>query len=172
MVDMARRLVEGPGNRAGTKGCPDCGGTCQVRTGANPDSILFEPVHGEVYTFNGKGKSATVFDPESGKVIATIDLGGKPEFGVTNGAGRLYVNIEDKGEVAELDPRRMRVVRRWSLAPCQEPTGLAIDRAHNLPLRRGHHLHLPARPARAPPRTPPRRQGRGGCPAVHPGHPT
>src|SRR5438270_1080950 len=46
----------------------------KVSTGANPDSILFEPVQNEVYTFNGKGKSATVFDPQSGKVIATVDL--------------------------------------------------------------------------------------------------
>ena len=56
----------------------------KVTTGANPDSILYEPAQNEVYTFNGRGKSATVFEPESGKVIATIDLGGKPESAATD----------------------------------------------------------------------------------------
>ena len=62
-----------------------------MTTGANPDSILYEQVQNEVYTFNGKGKSATVFDPESGKVIATIDLGGKPEIGRRRWPSRPYL---------------------------------------------------------------------------------
>src|SRR5207244_2909927 len=73
-----------------------------------------------------------VGDPVSGEVVGTVPLGGKPEFGVTDGQGKLYVNLEDKGEVAEIDPARLRVMRRWSLAPCEEPTGLAIDRVHHL----------------------------------------
>jgi hypothetical protein len=68
----------------------------------------------------------------SGRLVGSVPLGGKPEFGVTTGQGRLYVNLEDKAEIAEIDPTEMRVRRRWSLAPCEEPTGLAIDRVHHL----------------------------------------
>jgi DNA-binding beta-propeller fold protein YncE len=104
----------------------------KVTTGANPDSILYEPVQNEVYTFNGKGKSATVFEPESGKVIATIDLGGKPEYAVTDSqAGRAYVNIEDKSEVAVIDLKTHKVVNRWPIAPGEAASGMAIDLEHH-----------------------------------------
>ena len=104
----------------------------KVSTGANPDSILYEPTQNEVYTFNGKGKSATAFDPQSGKVIATIDLGGKPESAATDGqAGRIYVNIEDKSEVAVIDIKTHKVVNRWPIAPGQTASGMAIDLEHH-----------------------------------------
>jgi DNA-binding beta-propeller fold protein YncE len=104
----------------------------KVDTGANPDSILYEPAQTEVYTFNGRGKSATVFDPESGKVIATIDLGGKPESAAADGqAGRIYVNIEDKSEVAVIDMKPHKVVAHWPIAPGETATGMAIDLEHH-----------------------------------------
>src|SRR5882724_10786802 len=66
----------------------------KVHTGANPDNILYEPVQNEVYSFNGRGKSSTVFNPGTGKVAATIDLGGKPEsVAADESAGRIYCNI-------------------------------------------------------------------------------
>jgi DNA-binding beta-propeller fold protein YncE len=84
-----------------------------------------------VFTFNGDAGSSTVIDPVSGKAIGSVALGGKPEFGVTAGNGKLYVNIEDRGEIVEIDAAAGRVTRRWPLAPCTEPTGLAIDRIHH-----------------------------------------
>jgi DNA-binding beta-propeller fold protein YncE len=95
------------------------------------DAVLYDPVSRNVFTFNGDAGSSTVIDPVSGKAIGAIPLGGKPEFGVSAGDGKLYVNIEDRGEIAEIDAKGQRVTRRWSLAPCTEPTGLAIDRAHH-----------------------------------------
>jgi DNA-binding beta-propeller fold protein YncE len=92
------------------------------------DAILFDPASHKVFTFNGDANSASVIDPVSGELVGTIPLGGKPEFGVSAGDGKLYVNIEDKGEVAEIDAKANRVLRRWPLGPCAEPTGLAIDR--------------------------------------------
>lgn len=78
----------------------------KVPTGANPDAILYEPDHQEVYTFNGRGNSATVFEASTGKVVATIPLSGKPEFATADPqAGRVYVNIEDKSEVAVIDTK-------------------------------------------------------------------
>jgi DNA-binding beta-propeller fold protein YncE len=96
------------------------------------DAVLYDPASHHVFTFNGDAASSTVIDPASGKAIGSIALGGKPEFGVSAGDGKLYVNIEDRGEIAEIDAKAQRVTRRWSLAPCTEPTGLAIDRKHHL----------------------------------------
>jgi DNA-binding beta-propeller fold protein YncE len=99
-------------------------------TGANPDAILYEPTTKRLFTFNGRGKNATVFDATSGTVVATIDLGGKPEFSVSDG-GRVFVNIEDTSEIAIIDPKKGTVEKRAPLAPCVEPSGLAIDRKHH-----------------------------------------
>jgi DNA-binding beta-propeller fold protein YncE len=107
------------------------------------DAVLYDPVSKRVFTFNGDAGTSSVIDPVSGKLVGRIPLGGKPEFGVTTGDGRLYVNLEDKAEVVEIDPAAMRVTRRWSLAPCEEPTGLAIDREHHL-LFSGCHNKLMA----------------------------
>ncbi len=103
----------------------------KARAADDPDAILYDPASKQVFTFNGDAGSSSVIDPKTGKAIGHIPLGGKPEFGVSAGDGKLYVNIEDKAEIAEIDAQRQRVTRRWSLAPCTEPTGLAIDRAHH-----------------------------------------
>jgi DNA-binding beta-propeller fold protein YncE len=97
-------------------------------TGANPDAILYDPHSQHLFTFNGRGKNATVFDAKSGNVVATIDLGGKPEFAVTDQRGRVFVNIEDTAEMAVIDVKRNIVEKRWAQTGCQDPTGLAIDR--------------------------------------------
>ena len=96
------------------------------------DAVLFDPATKHIFTFNGDAGSSSVIDAASGQRIGTIDLGGKPEFGVTTGDGKLYVNIEDSSAVAEIDPVGMKVTRHWKLAPCESPTGLAIDRAHGI----------------------------------------
>jgi DNA-binding beta-propeller fold protein YncE len=95
------------------------------------DAILYDPASKRVFTFNGDAHSASVIDPTTGTRIGSIDLGGAPEFGVSAGDGKLYVNLEDKAAIAEIDAAGMRVTRQWSLAPCEAPTGLAIDRAHH-----------------------------------------
>jgi hypothetical protein len=100
----------------------------KVKTGGNPDAILYEPAHHEVYTFNGRGQSATVFEPKSGMVVATIPLMGKPEAAVFDrGASRIYVNIEDKNAIAAIDVTSHRVAATWPLTGCDEPSGLAFD---------------------------------------------
>lgn len=93
------------------------------------DAMVFDRATHRVFTFNGDAGNASVIEPRGPSRIATIDLGGKPEFAVDDEHGTIYVNIADKGEVAAVDTRRMKVVRRWSIAPCEDPSGLAIDRA-------------------------------------------
>jgi DNA-binding beta-propeller fold protein YncE len=103
-----------------------------VQTGANPDAILYEPRRHEVYTFNGRGQSATVFEAQTGKIVATIPLEGKPEAPVFDpGTDRVFVNIEDKATVAVLDAIKHSVITTWPLTGCEEPTGIALDAAHH-----------------------------------------
>ncbi len=96
-------------------------------TGENPDAILYEPVSKRLFTFNGRGKNATVFDAATGTVAATIPIGGKPEFAVSDASGRVYVNVEDTAEILAIDAQSASVKSRWSIKPCEEPTGLALD---------------------------------------------
>ena len=99
----------------------------QVKTGENPDAIQYEPLSGRVFTFNGRSKDATAINAKTGAVEGTLPLGGKPEFAAEDGKGRIYVNIEDTAEVVEIDARKLAVNKRYSLAPCEEPSGLAMD---------------------------------------------
>jgi DNA-binding beta-propeller fold protein YncE len=102
----------------------------KVDTGANPDAILYDPGHKEVYTFNGRGNSATVFEATSGKVVATIPLPGKPEFAqVDVKAGRIYNNIEDKDAVVVIDTKTHTVAATWPIAPGEGASGMAFDLA-------------------------------------------
>jgi YVTN family beta-propeller protein len=97
-----------------------------VKTGQNPDAIQYEPTTDRVFTFNGRSKDSTVIDAKTGTVLSTIPLGGKPEFAADAG-GKLYVNIEDTAEIAEIDAAKMAVTKRYKLEGCEEPSGLAMD---------------------------------------------
>jgi DNA-binding beta-propeller fold protein YncE len=96
-------------------------------TGNNPDAILYDPFSHKVFTYNGRSSNSTVIDANSNKVIGTISLPGKPEFSVTDGKGKVYVNIEDKSLVCLINPTTLKVEKTWSVAPGEEPSGLAID---------------------------------------------
>ncbi|MDR3416426.1 MAG: YncE family protein [Nevskia sp.] len=101
-----------------------------VATGAGPDAIVYEPASRRVLAFNGRGHSASVIDAASNAVVATIPLDGKPEFARADGRGMVYVNIEDKAELAAIDARSAAVKAVWPLPHCEGPSGLALDAAH------------------------------------------
>jgi YVTN family beta-propeller protein len=103
----------------------------RIPAAVDADAILYDPATKHIFTMNGDAGSSSVIDPATGKNIGTIALGGKPEFGVSAGNGKLYANISDKGEVVEIDAAAMKVTRRWPVAPCGSSTGLAIDLPHN-----------------------------------------
>jgi YVTN family beta-propeller protein len=104
----------------------------KIDTGQNPDAIVYEPRHGEIYVFNHTGNSVTVINAKFGTVSATIPLGGNPEFAaVDETAGRVYCNIEDKSEVEVIDVDKHEVVAQWPLAPGEEPSGIALDARHH-----------------------------------------
>jgi YVTN family beta-propeller protein len=83
-----------------------------------------------VFAFNGGSNSATVIEAATGKVVGTIDLGGGPEFAVSDGAGYVYNNLEDESLVLKIDARKLTVEQRWKTAPCASPSSLAMDRAN------------------------------------------
>ncbi len=101
----------------------------QISTGENPDAILYEPFSKTIITCNGRSNNLSVIDATTEKVIATIPVGGKPETAVTDEKGKLFVNIEDKSEIAAVDLKSFKVLNRWSIAPGESPSGLAIDKA-------------------------------------------
>lgn len=99
----------------------------QIVTGQNPDAIFYDPYSKKVYTCNGRSKDISVIDPATNTVVATIPVGGKPETAVSDEEGKIFVNIEDKSEIAVIDARSYTVINHWTIAPAEEPTGLAID---------------------------------------------
>ena len=99
-----------------------------VATGTNPDAILYEPSTHKVFAFNGNTKDATVIDAKTSMVLATVPVGGKPEFAQTDGKGKVFFNVEDTAEIVEMDAAKATITKRIKLAPCEDPTGLAIDR--------------------------------------------
>jgi DNA-binding beta-propeller fold protein YncE len=102
----------------------------QAKTGEKPDASLYDPSSKRVFIFNNGGTTATAIDAASGKVLAQIEIGGSPEFGVADGKGKVYVNLEDKSAIAVIDTRKLKLLSTWPLEPGDEPTGLAIDIKH------------------------------------------
>ena len=98
-----------------------------IAVGTNPDAILYEPASRLVMTFNGKSQDVTIVDAASGKVVTTVPVGGKPEFAQLGANGQVWFNVEDTNEMAVLDPKAGKLVRRVPLAPCDSPSGLAVD---------------------------------------------
>jgi DNA-binding beta-propeller fold protein YncE len=93
-----------------------------------PDGILFDPFNARVYVFSHRAPNATVINAADGSVAGTIDLGGAPEQAVTDGNGHLYVDIEDKDNIAVVDAKTMTVTAHYDLAgKCGGPGGLAFD---------------------------------------------
>jgi YVTN family beta-propeller protein len=94
-------------------------------TGEGPDGALFDK--GLVYVMNGDSQDITILDLARRKVMATVPAGGTPEAAVSDGKGRIYINIEDTAEILVLDARTHTVAGRYALPGCEEPTGIAFD---------------------------------------------
>jgi YVTN family beta-propeller protein len=103
-----------------------------IPAGTNPDGIVYEPVTRTVWAFNGRSHNVTVIDTKDDKVLATLELPGKPEFPVADGKGNVYDNIEDKSEIVHIDARTRKLLATWPVAPGESPSGLAIDQANGI----------------------------------------
>jgi len=103
----------------------------RIPAAEDADAILFDSASNRVFTLNGDAHSSTVIDPAAGKLTTNIPLGGKPEYGVSAGEGKVYANLTDTSEVVEIDAKSATVARRWPTAPCKQPVAMAIDTAHH-----------------------------------------
>jgi len=104
----------------------------KITTDESPDAIVYARRRRAIYIFNHQGQTATVVDAGTFDPAKRIPLGGNPEFGVADDeANRVYCNIEDKNEVAVIDAAKEEVIAHWSLAPGEEPTGIALDAVHH-----------------------------------------
>jgi DNA-binding beta-propeller fold protein YncE len=99
-----------------------------VKTAKKPDAIIYDPSTRRVFCFNGGSESVTVFSAEDGVVKGTLKLDGAPEFAVADGQGHVFVNLEDKNETLRIDSSALTIEERWPLAPCKEPSSMAMDR--------------------------------------------
>ena len=96
-----------------------------VPTGKSPDAALVEPTTSLAFVMNGHGESITLIDLKAGKAVGTIPVAGTLEYGAVDGHGRVFVNIEDKGEIVVIDAAQRKVIDHWAMAGCEEPSGLA-----------------------------------------------
>ena len=99
------------------------------------DGIIYDKATGLVLVSCGdEGVLVTIkadVDPRTGSIDAPIDLGGKPEFLASDGAGKVYVNLEDKDQIAVVDLKARKVLAHWPVAPGGAPVGLSIDIARH-----------------------------------------
>jgi YVTN family beta-propeller protein len=100
-----------------------------IPVGKKPDAIVYDPASKHVFAFDGGSDEASVIDAATAKVVATIALGGGPEFAAADGRGTVFVNLEDKNMTLAIDARNNTVTHHWPLAPGESPSGLAIDTA-------------------------------------------
>jgi len=103
----------------------------KIDTGKNPDGVLYDPFTKRVFSFNGGSEDATAIDAATDKVVGSIPLGSKPEFPTSDGAGGVFVNMEEKNEIVRIDPKSLKITEHWSISPCDGPSGMAIDAAHH-----------------------------------------
>jgi DNA-binding beta-propeller fold protein YncE len=104
----------------------------KVRTGARPDAIIYDPASRRVFVMDAGSDDATAIDADHGEAVGRVALGGRPELAAVDGQGRLFVNLEDSAAVAVVDTRTLKTIAHWPLAPGTGPTGLALDREHQV----------------------------------------
>ena len=103
-----------------------------AKTDKDSDAVIYDSFSKRVFTFNGDANTASAIDAVSGKVVRTFPLGGGPEFGASDGKGKIFVNLEDKSSLVKFDAETLKIENTWPLAPCESPSGLAIDPAHEI----------------------------------------
>lgn len=93
-----------------------------------PDGILFEPATERVYILSHRSPNVTVLDAQDGSIAGTIDLGAAPEQAASDGQGRVWIDLEDKDQVAVVDAATLKVTARYGLGgKASAPAGLALD---------------------------------------------
>jgi YVTN family beta-propeller protein len=123
-------VTEGGANRLAVIDTKTLSKTGEIPVGTRPDGSLYDSASGRIFTFNAGSMDATAVDPTTGKAVGTVPLGGKPEAAAGDGAGTIFVNIEDKNELVAFEAKSLKVKAHYPLAPCESPSGMAADVAH------------------------------------------
>jgi YVTN family beta-propeller protein len=129
-ADGKAYISEGGSNKVAVVDGKSLQKVSEIAVGTRPDGILYDPFSKRVFTFNGTSNDSTAIDAASGSVAGTVALGGKPETASSDGAGTIFVNIENKNELVAFDARTLAVKGHYPLAPCEGPSGQAADVAH------------------------------------------
>lgn len=98
----------------------------EVATGAKPDAAIIEPLTGLLLVMNAGDGTVSFIDPAKRSLVASLTIGGSLEVAAVDGKGFVYVNVEDRNEIVVMDARKRLIVRRYPLAGCDGPTGLAF----------------------------------------------
>ena len=97
----------------------------EIPAGKKPDAAIFDPASGLALAMNGASGDVTLIDPKTQKAVGSIAIGGALEFAAADGAGKVFVNIEDKGQIAVLDTKAQKLIGQYPMKGCEEPSGLA-----------------------------------------------
>jgi DNA-binding beta-propeller fold protein YncE len=104
----------------------------EVRVGDDPNAILFDQKTQRVLTIDRGSKRVTALDAASGRIVATSpDLEGRTEHAALDGKGHLFVNMQSLNILLKLDAQSLKVLEKWPTAPCEQPSSMDIDRAHD-----------------------------------------
>ncbi|MGO4883118.1 MAG: YncE family protein [Bryobacteraceae bacterium] len=99
----------------------------------HPDGIMFDPFNDRVWVFSHSAPNATIINAKDGTIAGTVDLGGAPEQAASDGKGHIWVDLEDKDQVAAVDAKALKVTAHYDLAgKCGGPGGLAFDEKHRI----------------------------------------
>jgi len=103
----------------------------KVPVGEDPNAIFYDGKTKRVFTIDRGSKRVSAIDPKSGKVVGTVEgLGGRTEHAVSDEAGHIFLNMQDRNTLLKLDSQALKVMETWPLAPCGQPSGMDMDRAH------------------------------------------
>ncbi len=103
----------------------------KVRVGDDPNGIIYDPNAKRVFSADRGSRRMTAIDAATGRIVAASgDLGGRTEHLAADGAGHVFLNMQDRGTLLRLDARTLNVLATWPLAGCGQPSSMDIDRAH------------------------------------------
>lgn len=103
----------------------------KVAVGEDPNAIFYDRKTKRVFTIDRGSKRVSAIDPKTGKVVGTVeDLGGRTEHAVSDDAGHVFLNMQSLGTLLRIDAQALKVTDRWKLAPCEQPSSMDMDRAH------------------------------------------
>ena len=103
----------------------------KVSVGEDPNAIFYDRKTKRVFTIDRGSKRVSAIDPKTGKVVGTVEgLGGRTEHAVSDDAGHVFLNMQSLGTLLRIDAQALKVTDTWKLAPCEQPSSMDIDRAH------------------------------------------